>query len=395
MRRCTLLRALTAALAVTVAGRAGAQFVERFDSPGDLAAWECLTGDGEATMKLVAGDGPFASIVVDATRDRRNVWWALVKRQVSERLDLAAASRPDRELRIAARVRASDAPRRVNLHLNTQRTTDFHSHLMEFDLAEAGRWYTISMTTRDFDVRPGDTVNGQLALMDWGLGRYRLDVDDLTVDVVDPERAGPDLGEPLPYHPPVRDAATFAQRVTVAHDAVIDLANPGAALGGWSFLDAGATRRVLTAGGTQWVVMRFDLGAYAGKRVVGAGLLEMTTHSLLRSTDERKDFGLLRVAEIVGGDPSWRQETVTADGLRRGEPLERVVDPQPIIDWQVSPGDGSRTRFTISRPVLQRLIDGRALGLAIVPLGAIVATFYAVEHDGGRLAARLLFDTEE
>jgi len=101
------------------------------------------------------------------------------------------------------------------------------------------------------------------------------------------------------------------------------------------------------------------------------------------------------VAEIVGGDPSWRQETVTADGLRRGEPLERVVDPQPIIDWQVSPGDGSRTRFTISRPVLQRLIDGRALGLAIVPLGAIVATFYAVEHDGGRLAARLLFDTEE
>ena len=393
MRRTTLLRALTVAVAVTVAGRPEAQFVERFDSPSALAAWESFTGEGEASVALVAVDEAFASILVDATRDRRNVWWALMKRRVSDPLSLAEAGRPDRELRIAARVRASHAPRRVNLHLNTQRTTDFHSHLMEFDLAEPERWYSISMTTRDFDVRPGDTGCGPLALMAWGRERYRVAGDDFTGEVVDPARAGPDLGEPLPYHPPLRDPATFAHRVGSAHDAVIDLANPDVNLNAWSVRDAVGTTRVLTAGGTQWVILRFDLTPYGGQRVAGAGLLQVTTHSVLRSSEERKDFGLVRVAEILGGDPAWRQETVTVDSLRRGEPLERAVNTQMIIDAPVSEGEGAATYFTISRPVLQRLVDGRALGLAVEPLGAIAATFYAMEHDGGRLAASLLFDT--
>jgi hypothetical protein len=41
-------------------------------------------------------------------------------------------------------------------------------------------------------------VYAQLALMDWGLGRYRVDVDYVRVDVVDAAAAGPDLGEPVP-----------------------------------------------------------------------------------------------------------------------------------------------------------------------------------------------------
>jgi hypothetical protein len=47
---------------------------------------------------------------------------------------------------------------------------------------------------------------------------------------------------------------------------------------------------------------------------------------------------------------------------------------------------------TISRPVLQRLLDGRTNGIALKPLGAIVASFFASEHENGRLAARLLFN---
>ena len=81
------------------------------------------------------GDG-YASILVDATTDRRGIWWALIKRNVSDHMDLQLLGRPDTELRIEARIRVSHAPRRVNLHLNTQRTTDFHSHLMEFDIPD-------------------------------------------------------------------------------------------------------------------------------------------------------------------------------------------------------------------------------------------------------------------
>ena len=58
-------------------------------------------------------------------------------------------------------------------------------------------------------------------------------------------------------------------------------------------------------------------------------------------------------------------------------------------------GDGSVTHFTISKPVLQRLVDGRTLGLAVKPLGSISASFYAMESQAGRLGGRLLLDVDE
>ena len=66
-----------------------------------------------------------------------------------------------------------------------------------------------------------------------------------------------------------------------------------------------------------------------------------------------------------------------------------------IIDWPVTPGDGGKTYLTIPAVVLQRLIDGRRLGLALTPLGSIEASFYAREERGGAAAARLLFNLKE
>ena len=51
-----------------------------------------------------------------------------------------------------------------------------------------------------------------------------------------------------------------------------------------------------------------------------------------------------------------------------------------IIDWPVTAGDGGKTYLTIPVPVLQRLIDGKTLGIALTPLGAIDASFYARER---------------
>jgi hypothetical protein len=44
--------------------------------------------------------------------------------------------------------------------------------------------------------------------------------------------------------------------------------------------------------------------------------------------------------------------------------------------------------------VLQRMVDGRTLGLAIRPLGAIHAAFYAVDNQDREVCARLLFNTQ-
>jgi hypothetical protein len=378
-------------------GLADAQFLETFDDPelrldpSGVEGWSFFSGDGEATIDLGGSGKGYASILVDATRDRRNIWWALIKHRVSEQMDLEQLSRPGWELRVEARIRSSHAPRRVNLHLNTQRTTDFHSHLMEFDLPEAERWYTISMTTRDFPVESGDAVRAQMALMDWGRGRFRVDVDSFKVDVVEVARVGPDLGEPLPYHPPVPDVGTFEHAIPAAESAVIDLAHTDVNLGKWSVLDDRAKHPVLTVNGTMWVILRWDLGAFAGLRVADHGLLDLTTHSVQRNAEEIKDFGLVRVVEILAGDPSWRRATVTVASLVQGEALEKVFNPQMIIDWPVSETPGGKTWFTISRPVLQRLIDGRTLGIAVTPLGSINASFSTRGID----APQLLFNIEE
>jgi hypothetical protein len=380
-------------------GMAFAEFVDSFDGsdlaqdPAAVTGWAFFTGDGAAVMDFAGGEG-FASIHVDATADRRNVWWALIRRQVSQDLDLNQLARPGYELRIEARVRLSHAPRRVNLHLNTQRTTDFHSHLMEFDIADADRWHTISMTTRDFDARPGDAVFGQMALMDWGLDKYRADVDYFKVSVVEAAAAGPDLGEPVLYHPLVPDIKTYKHTVSAAADCMIDSEYPQINFNNWHTQEADGKTVLLTTGGSQVVILRWDLGAFAGKKIPDYGLLELTTFGVQQGP-EQKDFGLIRVVEILGGDADWRQETVTWDNFFAAQPMDQVLNPQMIIDVKVSEEKGGKILIPISRPVLQRLIDGRTKGLALRPLGAIAASFYAMENSQSTQGPRLYFNTEE
>ncbi|MGH9158471.1 MAG: hypothetical protein ACRD2X_00580, partial [Vicinamibacteraceae bacterium] len=309
---------------------AEAQFIDTFDAsdiptdPEGVKGWASFTGDGEATVEFRQGGDGYGSIFVDATRDRRGIWWAVIKRKVSDEMNLELLKRPGSELRIEARIRVSHAPRRVNLHANTQRTSDFHSHLMEFDIPDTTGWHTMSLTTRDFPAQTGDSVFAQLALIDWGPETYRVDVDYFKVDVVDVARTRPDQGAQVPYHPPIPDLASLQQEVRVAEDAIIDLDNPGVNLNNWYVQDGTERKHLLTVNGTMYVIMRFDLGAYAGRQIADHGLLELTTHSVQRTSDPLKDFGLVRVVEIVAGDPAWDQRTVTTDNLRRGTPLSRV-----------------------------------------------------------------------
>ena len=79
---------------------AGAQFVDDFNGssiktdPQGSDGWAFRTGDGTATMTFQQGGEGYASIRVDATTDRRGIWWALIKHKVSERMDLQQLGPP-------------------------------------------------------------------------------------------------------------------------------------------------------------------------------------------------------------------------------------------------------------------------------------------------------------
>ncbi len=385
-------------LVVTPALPLHGQFLYDFRSgtlqkdPAGLHGWSYFSGDGNASIDFRQEPG-CASILVDATRDRQGIWWALIKHRVSRDMDLTLLRLPHRALRIEASVRVSHAPRRVNLHLNTQRTIDFHTHLMEFDIPDTVTWHTISMTTRGFDAKPGDTINGQMALMDWGQGVYRVDLRYLRVDIVDTDSAGPDHGVQVPYHPPIPDPSSFTHHVPVAGDAMVDLQYPELAFGKWASLDSPDTARILATSATQFIIMRWDLASFKGKRVSAEGLLELATYSLQRSPDYQKDFGMVRICEILGGDPAWDQNSVTYASFCQGKPPDDVINAQMIIDVTVIGTRGGKNLITISRPVLQRMLDGRTVGLAIKPLGAVNAAFYAMESNNGKHAPVLHFST--
>jgi hypothetical protein len=390
LRRC----ALGITLGFLLVGPLSAQFLDPFNGSSialdqkAMNGWAFYTGDGTVAMDFRQGDG-CASIFVDATRDRRNVWWALIRRRVSADLDMGLLSGLSHEIRVETRVRVSHAPRRINLHLNTQRTTDYHTHLMEYDIADTSSWHTLSMTTRDFDARPGDMVYAQLALMDWGLDKYQVDIDYFKVDMIDARTAGQDAGNPVPYHPPIADAETFAHHLAVGQDATIDMQYPDMNFNSWCTKDRNAEIPLLSAAESQIVILRWDLKTFSGKRAVGSGLLEITTHSVQRSSAGLKDFGMVRVVEILGGRADWDETDVTFNALCGGDSVNNVLNPQMIIDADPMDRRNGVNWFTVPNPVLQRLIDGRTLGLAIRPLGAVQASFYAREYMHGKLGAKL------
>ena len=371
-----------------------ADFSDDFNNQS-VAGWQTFTGDGNAQLKLLPMDG-FARMHVDATKDQHNIWWTIIKRDVAQSLDMEKLKSPDYELRVEARVRPSHTPRRVNFMINTQRTTDFHEHLREYDLGQKSDWQVISMTTRNFDAVPGDEVNVQLGVTDWGPGEYYLDIDYYRAEVVKVKNAKPDLGEPLVYHPPIPSLETFKHHVKVKHDAVINSAFPKVNFNNWQSDGA----RVLTVSAGQYPLLRWDLQSYRGKKADGAGVLALTTQSVQKGGNYvaalGEDFGIefdkVRVFEIFGGDADWQQSSVTFANFTQEKDLQMLINGQMIFDTDVAQADG-KTLVTIPRPVLQRILDGTTRGLLLQPLGALEVSFYDSEHGDGSRAPTLHFST--
>ena len=365
-----------------------AQFLDSFDKK--IEGWFFFTGDGNAKMDFIQQQD-YARIIVDATKDKYNVYWALIKRDVTDYLDLGKLKDPSYQLRVEAKVLVHNAPRRLNMMVNTNRTTDYHIDLMEFDIPDTTNWHTISMTTKQFDAHPGDTVYVQLAATDYGLGKYYVDLDYYRADIININDAGPDKGELVPYHPPVPDLSFFSNKIDVTHDALINLDFPDVNFNDWYVRERGSESRILTANANQWIILRWDFEKYRNLKVESAGLLELTTQSIPNGgnyidaygEDFGMEFGKIRVIEILGGDPAWDQTKVNYNNLMLGNNYSSVFNEQMIFDSELSVEPGSKNLITISKPVLQRMIDGKTKGLLIKPLGSLDASFYSSEDKSG------------
>ncbi len=363
-----------------------AQFTDQFDE-AEMRGWFVMTGDGAAEMEFVSHDG-YATMLIDASNDKYNVYWTLIKRDVTSYLDLSKMKDPAYQLRVEAKVRVHNAPRRLNFMVNTQRTTNYHEDLMEYDIPDTANWHVISMTTKRFDAVPGDTVYVQLAATDFGTGRYRVDIDYYKADIVNVKEAGPDKGVLIPYHPPVPDISSFVNHLDVTHDALINRDFPNVNFGNWHVQDIKSEKRVLTLNASQWAILRWDFGNSKNETADGPALLELTTQSFANGGDYIQafggefgmEFGKVRVFEIPGGDSEWDQRQVTYESFLQGKLLSEVVNEQMVFDTDIDETPGSRNLITISQPVMQRLLNGTTKGLLIRPLGAVDASFYDSEN---------------
>lgn len=375
-----------------------AQFFDSFDKE-KIEGWFFFTGDGAVTMDFIQRDG-YASIFVNATKDKHNVYWALIKRDVTSYLDLSKLKDTSYQLRVEAKVRVHNAPRRLNFMVNTNRTTNFHIDLMEFDIPDTTNWHVISMTTKKFDAHPGDTVYVQLAATDFGIGMYYVDIDYYRVEIINVNEAGPDIGELVPYHPPIPGVNTFSNHLNVVHDCLINSDFPDVNFNDWHVKEREGDANVLTINANQWAVLRWDFDKYKNTKINGAGLLELTTQSVFLGgnyiqtygEDFGMEFGKIRVIEILGGDPAWDQNKVTYNNFMTGNDYAGVFNEQMIYDFEVSDKPGNKNFITISKPVLQRLIDGKTKGLLLRPLGAIDASFYASENQSMENSPKLHFN---
>ena len=378
-----------------------AQFIDNFDKK-ELRGWQFFTGDGYATMDFVQKEGGYATVYVDATKDPYNVWYAITKRNIAPSLNLQKLKGPDTEMRVEARVRIYNPPHRVNFMVNTQKTIDFHQHLMEFELQDTD-WHVISMTTKDLEAVKGDSLYVQFNITDFGWDKYQVDVDYIKADIINVKKAGPDKGVQISYHPPIPPITTFSHHLSVKHDALINSDYPQVNLNDCHFREKEGHTRVLTVSANQWAILRWDLENYKNTQAEGPGLLELTTQSVSTGGNYIEAYGQqlgeefprIRVIEIFGGPQDWDQEKVSYENFIQGKPYAEIFNTQMIYDKELDDAPASKNFITISQPVMQRLLNGTTKGLLIRPLGAINASFYASENQNGEMGPKLNFNISE
>ncbi|HEX8676541.1 MAG TPA: hypothetical protein VF700_04935, partial [Segetibacter sp.] len=231
-----------------------------------------------------------------------------------------------------------------------------------------------------------------------GWDKYQVDVDYIKADIIDVKKAGPDKGIQIQYHPMIPAINTFSQHLEVKHDALINSDYPEVNLNDWHVREKEGVARVLTVSANQWAILKWNLEKYKNSKAEGPGVLEITTQSVstggnyIQAYGQQlgEEFPRVRVIEIFGGS-DWDQEKVTYSNFIQKKPYKEIFNTQMIYDKELTDTAGSKNFITISQPVMQRLLNGTTKGLLIRPLGAINASFYALENHG-QMASKLHFN---
>ena len=349
-------------------------FTEEFSS-SDLSNWSVVTGSGDlianSTVTLTQQDG-VGIFRIDATNDRRNIWWAVMKCEITGSIDRKMLNKPNKAIRIEAKVRMPK-PRRFNMSLNHTSTTDYHDDLAEFDIDDSN-WHVVSYTNNEFGAKPTDNVFLQLAVMDAGREVITVEIEYIKVSFVDAATAMPDFGNPMPYRPPLADPESFTHSLPVTEDAIIDSYYPQVNFDTWYDASTGS-EPLLSISGTQTSILRWDLSDYKGKTPDGWGLLVLTTHNVHFAPTDLEEFGYIRLVEIKGDDTSWTREKVTYESLLSGKPENKIIHPQLVMDTPPELKSGAKTIIPVSPAVMERLFSGKTTGLAIYSQGAVNASF--------------------
>ena len=368
-------------------------FIEDFSSP-QLTGWRLGVGSGDlnaetdVTLQQKDQIGVFR---IDATRDRRNIWWAIMNHEITQDIDLDMLNKPGKAIRIEAKVRLPK-PRRFNLSLNHSRTTDFHHNLAEFDIDDTD-WHVVSYTNETFDAKPTDRVYVQLAMIDAGREVITVEIDYIKVSIVDAATATPDLGNPLPYRPDIPTPESFAYALPVTEDAIIDAVYPWVNFKTWRDESTGS-EPLLSVSSSQISILRWDFSKYAGRKPKGWGLLVLTMHNVQYAPTDLEEFGYLRLVEIKNGDPLWKRDNVTYENLLQGKPESEVILAQLIMDELPNSLPGGKTLIAVSPPVMERLLSGKTQGLAFYAQGAVNASFASSRVSDVNQHPVLYFDVE-
>ena len=393
-----------------LAQAAAGGFVEDFqgklalDQKG-VTGWGAYTGSGDITVKLTKKNG-VGVMEVDGRKDRRNIYWGIIKREITPDIDMAKLLSGGYALRVEAKVRISDAPRRIHIQLNTNRTTDYDANLREYDLPDTG-WRVISWTRPvkpggpeepdDLDLKQGDHVSITFGMTDMGRAVYRTEFQYVKADVIPVKDAAPDLGSPLVYRPPLPPLDSFKNTVTVAEDAMIDAAYPWVNYSAWSNMTDGEGSQgceILSVSGTQTIILRFDLSQFKGRTPDGWGVLELATDHVAWGPTNQEEFGLLRAVEIKAGDPAWKRNSVTYDSFFQGKPELDVLNGQLMVDAPPAYHRGERTLIRVNPAVMARLISGQTKGIAIYAQGAVNASFASSQSPNPRYRPMLHFNVK-
>ena len=85
-----------------------------------------------------------------------------------------------------------------------------------------------------------------------------------------------------------------------------------------------------------------------------------------------EELSQIRLVEIISDNDDWSSETITFNKFIANSTDGIIFNPQPIYDLKIPDTKNHKLYFTVSKYVINRIINGKSKGLALEALGPII-----------------------